>query len=311
MARARPRARSSSPSRSALLRTSSRGFSPAPISSSTSSTARMSSCRRSARLGGVDDVQDQVGEHGLLERRLERLDQLVGQLLDEADRVGEQVVAAGELEAAGGRVERVEEPVPHPDLGPGQRVEQRRLAGVGVAGEGDPGQRGAVAPRAHHAAVALEPARAAGAAPRCGRGRGGGRSRSGSRPGPWCRCRRPSGRRRGARGGSRGRACGPCCIRAGRARPGACPRPSGRGRRRCRGSPRCGRSPARPAPPRGCAPGAARARRRRRPGSRRRRRSRPSARPGGRGRSSGRGPAAGAAGSPRPRSRRRRCAAAP
>ena len=61
----------------------------------------------------VDHVQDQVGEHRLLERRLEGLDQLVGQLLDEADRVGEQVVAAGELEAAGGRVEGVEEPVPH------------------------------------------------------------------------------------------------------------------------------------------------------------------------------------------------------
>ena len=54
------------------------------------------------------------------------------------------------------------------------------------------------------------------------------------------------GRRRGARGGSRAPACGPCCIRAGPARPAACPRPSGRGRRRCRGSPRCGRSPARP-----------------------------------------------------------------
>ena len=112
------------------------------------------------RRGGVDDVQDQVGEHGLLQRRLERLDQLVGQLLDEADGVGEQVVAAGELEAAGGRVEGVEEPVPDPDLGPGQRVEQGRLAGVGVAGEGDPRQRGALAPGAHHAAVALEPAEA-------------------------------------------------------------------------------------------------------------------------------------------------------
>ena len=103
-------------------------------------------------------MQDQVGEHGLLEGRLERLDQLVGQLLDEADGVGQQVVAAGELEAAGGRVEGVEEPVPDPDLGPGQRVQQGRLAGVGVAGEGDPRQRGAVALGAHHAAVLLESA---------------------------------------------------------------------------------------------------------------------------------------------------------
>ena len=135
---------------------------------------------------------------------------------------------------------------PTPDLGAGERVEQRRLAGVGVAGEGDTGQRGALAPGTHHAAVALEPRRAGGAARRCGRGPGGGRSRSGSHPAPWCRCRRPSCRRRVARGGSRAPACGPCCIRAGPARPAACPRPSGRGRRRCRGSPRCDRSPARP-----------------------------------------------------------------
>ena len=133
------------------------------------------------------------------------------------------------------------------DLGPGQGVQQRRLAGVGVAGEGDPRQRGA--PRAGPASRrgCARAARGGGAARRSGCGRGGGRSRSGSRPGPWCRCRRPCGRRRGARGGSRAPACGPCCIRAGPARPAACPRPSGRGRRRCRGSPRCGRSPARPA----------------------------------------------------------------
>ena len=244
-------------------------------------------------------MQDQVGEHRLLERRLEGLDQLVGQLLDEADRVGQQVVAAGELEAAGGRVEGVEEPVPDPDLGAGQRVQQGRLAGVGVAGEGDAraARSGRARPASRRGCARAAPG--AGAAPRCGRGRGGGRSRSGSRPGPWCRCRRHR-RRRGARGGSRGPACGPCCIRAGPARPAACPRPSGRGRRRCRGSPRCGRSPARRAPPRGCAPGAAPARRRRRPGWRRRRRSPLSARRAGRGRSSGRGRAWGAAGSASP-----------
>ena len=103
-------------------------------------------------------MEDQVGEHGLLEGRLERLDQLMGQLLDEADRVGEQEVATGELEAAGGRVERVEEPVPHPDLGPGQGIQKGRLAGVGVAGQGDPRQRGALALGAHHPAVLFEPA---------------------------------------------------------------------------------------------------------------------------------------------------------
>ena len=104
-------------------------------------------------LGGVDDVHDQVGQRRLLERRLERLDQLVGQLLDEADRVGQQVVAAGELEAPRGRVERLEEAVGDADLGPGQRVQQGRLAGVGVAGEGDARDRGAFALGPHHAAV--------------------------------------------------------------------------------------------------------------------------------------------------------------
>ena len=38
--------------------------------------------------GAVDDVHEQVGLGGDLERRLERLDQLVGQLPHEADRVG-------------------------------------------------------------------------------------------------------------------------------------------------------------------------------------------------------------------------------
>ena len=41
--------------------------------------------------GGVDDVEDEVGEARLLERRAERLDELVGQLADEADGVGQQV----------------------------------------------------------------------------------------------------------------------------------------------------------------------------------------------------------------------------
>ena len=42
-----------------------------------------------------------------------------------------------QLQRAGGRVERVEEPVADADLGAGERVEQRRLAGVRVARERD------------------------------------------------------------------------------------------------------------------------------------------------------------------------------
>ena len=214
-------------------------------------------------------MDDQVGEGRLLQRRLEGVDELMGQLADEADGVGEQVLAAGVLVGAGGRVERVEEPVPDPDPGAGDRVEERRLAGVRVAGERNGRDRASDRARPASSRGCARRRAARGAARRSGRGRAGDRSRSATRPGPWCRCRRPCGRRRGARGGSRGRACGRGCTRAARARPGACPRRCGRGRRRCRGSPRCGRSPARRGRSRGCAPGAARARRRRRPGWRR------------------------------------------
>ena len=135
--RRRSSARRSASIRSALLSTSSRGFSPAPISSSTSSTAASISSSSSSSARRVDDVQDQVGEPRLLERRAERVDELMRQLADEADGVGEQVRAAVEAHRARRRVERVEEPVLHADVGAGERVQQRRLAGVRVAGERD------------------------------------------------------------------------------------------------------------------------------------------------------------------------------
>ena len=65
------------------------------------------------RRRGVDDVEDQIGEPRLLERRPERIDELVGQLADEADGVGQQVVAPAGAQHPGGRVERVEQPVAH------------------------------------------------------------------------------------------------------------------------------------------------------------------------------------------------------
>ena len=52
--------------------------------------------------GGVDDVQEQVGLAGFLERGLERRDQGVRQVADEADRVGEQRVTAAAGTASGG-----------------------------------------------------------------------------------------------------------------------------------------------------------------------------------------------------------------
>ena len=64
------------------------------------------------RVRGVDDVQDQVGVGDLLQRRAERLDELVRQRPDEADGVRERVDAAVDrLGAPDGRVERGEQRV--------------------------------------------------------------------------------------------------------------------------------------------------------------------------------------------------------
>jgi hypothetical protein len=58
----------------------------------------------------------------------------VGQLADEPDGVGDQHrLAARELEPAGGGVEGGEQAVLDQHSGVGEPVEQRRLAGVGVA----------------------------------------------------------------------------------------------------------------------------------------------------------------------------------
>ena len=50
--------------------------------------------------GPVDDVEDEVGDERLLERRREALDELMRQAPDEADGVGDEVAAALVLEAA-------------------------------------------------------------------------------------------------------------------------------------------------------------------------------------------------------------------
>jgi hypothetical protein len=65
-------------------------------------------------LRAVDDVQDEVGEHRLLEGRLECLDQRVWQLADEAHRVREQDPPPVMGESPGGRVECSPTPTPAP-----------------------------------------------------------------------------------------------------------------------------------------------------------------------------------------------------
>ena len=82
----------------------------------------------------VDQVHEQVGLVDHLEGAAEGLDQLVGQLAHETDRVGhEHGLAAGQGEAPGTGIERGEQPLVGHDARPRQQVEQRRLAGVGVA----------------------------------------------------------------------------------------------------------------------------------------------------------------------------------
>ena len=86
----------------------------------------------------VDHVQQQIGVDDLFERRAERVDELVRQPAHEPDRVGEQHgLAAGQPQAARRRVERREQLVLDEHARVGEPVEQRRLAGVGVADERD------------------------------------------------------------------------------------------------------------------------------------------------------------------------------
>ena len=139
---ARDRGRRRSPSapgyrRSALLNAVRRGLSPAPSSSSTVWT--VARCSVAWVVRGIDDLDQHVGAGDLLERGAERVDQLVGQLVDEAHGVGDdRGLAVAQLHLARGRVEGREQLVLGPgDLAADERVEQRRLAGVRVADDGD------------------------------------------------------------------------------------------------------------------------------------------------------------------------------
>ena len=101
----------------------------------------------------VHDVQDEVREPGLLERRAECLDQLMRELANEPNRVGQQIIPPRRVQHAGGRVEGVEEAVADPHLGAGKRSQQRRLPGVRIARERDLRQMRTLALGAHHRAT--------------------------------------------------------------------------------------------------------------------------------------------------------------
>ena len=84
----------------------------------------------------VDDVEQEVGVGRLGERRAKRGDEIVRQVADEAHGIGQHDrVGAGHVGAAQRGVERGEQLVGGVGLGAGEPVEQRRLAGVGVADE--------------------------------------------------------------------------------------------------------------------------------------------------------------------------------
>ena len=95
-------------------------------------------------------MNQQVRLEHFLEGGAERGHQLVRQVGDEADRVGEDHLAArGQPQFAHGRIQRREQLVARRDTGAGERIEQGRFAGVGIPHQGHhgirhPAPRGAV-----------------------------------------------------------------------------------------------------------------------------------------------------------------------
>ena len=84
----------------------------------------------------IEHVQEHVGVHRFFERGAEAGDEVMRQIADEADGVGqEQLAAAVDLPGAGFGVERGEQLVVGIGAGGGEGVEERALAGVGVADE--------------------------------------------------------------------------------------------------------------------------------------------------------------------------------
>jgi hypothetical protein len=86
----------------------------------------------------VDDVEEDGSLVDFLERGAERRDQEGRQIVDETDGVGEQhLPTTGHGAAARSGIEGGEELILGHHRRPGQRVEQRALAGVRVANQRD------------------------------------------------------------------------------------------------------------------------------------------------------------------------------
>ena len=152
-------------SRSILLRTSSIGRSSAadlredrvrPPRSARAAGPRAATRRRRGGSRSATSVSSSV--------EAKPCDELGRQPPDESDRVGHEVPLAVVLEAAGRRVERLEEAVLDRDLRSCERVQQRRLADVRVPGERDGRHLGSLAllpPRRPLRLESLEPLLAA------------------------------------------------------------------------------------------------------------------------------------------------------
>ena len=90
-------------------------------------------------MGDIPHMQDDIGGLHFFQGRAERGHQMGRQVGDEAHRVGQDHLAAGrQFDRPHGRVERREQQVLGEDIGPRHPVEQRRLAGVGIADQGPP-----------------------------------------------------------------------------------------------------------------------------------------------------------------------------
>jgi hypothetical protein len=88
----------------------------------------------------VNHVKQQTGLNGLFERRPEGLYQLVGQVADKADRIGQHNRPyIGEIQSAQGRIKGCEQLVRSQNRGCGDAIEKGRFAGVGVTDQRDRG----------------------------------------------------------------------------------------------------------------------------------------------------------------------------
>ena len=141
--------------RSSLLKTRIRGLSPAPSSSRT--VLHRLLLGDEVRIRGVHHLEQQIGAQHLLQRGAEGVDQVVGQLVDEAHRIGQDDLAVRlERDPPRGGIQGRERHVGHERVGIGQGVQERGLAGVRVAHQGHDRHLGPIPTTTGRRAVALD-----------------------------------------------------------------------------------------------------------------------------------------------------------